>query len=126
MYSNQQVPDTIVYDKDGNILLIIEVHSCLKGKSFHNSVKKTILGTIDLIRYYKGIDPNITKATGYTFPKFTPKYCVVQVVVDFSNFNFRYNLTCIPLADVKTKLLSALNANHERFRPCFTKPVKNM
>lgn len=123
VYTNRQLPDNIIYDKAGNILLIIEVHSCFKDKSFHNSVKKTILGTIDLIRYYKGIDPNINKATGYTFPKFTSKYCVVQVVVDFKDFHFRYNLTCTPLADVKTKLLSALNANKQRFRPCFGKPV---
>lgn len=41
IYSNDQFPDMVVY-VFGNIILIIEVHSCRKRESFINSIKKNI------------------------------------------------------------------------------------
>lgn len=123
IYSNREVPDVVVYDKAGNIILTIEVHSCVKKMSFNNIIKKTVLELIDIIRYYKGICSDITKCTGYTFPKFERKLCVVEVVVEFKNFMFVYELKCISLNDVKKNMLTAINGNQQRFEACFGKTV---
>lgn len=118
VYSSRQVPDVAVYISD-HIIEIIEVHSCQKKKSFINSIKKTILGLIDLLRYYKGICPKITKSTGFTFPKLETKKCVVKVDVEFKNFLFQYHLECIPLEEVRSSVLAVIHANRQRFQKCF-------
>ena len=122
IYSSDQFRDLVVYVFN-KIILIIEVHSC-KKKSFINSIKKTILGTIDVIRYYKGIVPSITKCIGFTYPKCGTAECVVEVTVEFKNLKFSYDLQCIPQLEVKEATLRAINANHQHFKPCFDVPIK--
>lgn len=127
VYTNRQVPDVTIYI-NGHIIIVIEVHSCTKSMSFINSIKKTILGLIDVLRYYKGLHPTssgVTQCVGFTFPKLGGQTCVVQVSVEFKNLQFSYKLKSIPLGEVKDAVLTVVSANHQRFKPFFSEIPKS-
>lgn len=51
IYSNWYKPDVAIYCKN-LLILILEVHSCTKKELFGNTIRKLILGLVDLLRFH--------------------------------------------------------------------------
>ncbi len=112
IYSNWHKPDVAIYlQKFKLLILIVEVHSCSKKYSFGNTIRKIILGLIDVLRYYTNYDPNLTILKGFVFPKLDVNKCVVEVTVKFSNLKFYYDLKQIAMDHVEESLNTVWGEN---------------
>lgn len=97
VYSAWHKPDVAIYVK-GLLILILEVHSCgEKSASFAYTIRKTILGLVDLLRYYSTFNQTVTSCKGLVVPKIGTAKCAVEVTVEFRNFGFYYTLQEIPM-----------------------------
>ena len=104
IWSNKQKPDVALYVKN-KLIVIIEVHSCSSLASFQNTIRKLILGLVDLIRFYSHFS-NITSMEGLVCPKKDVKKWAIKVLVSFSKFVFIINLNLLQkrnLENISTK-----------------------
>lgn len=103
IYSNVHKPDVAIYI-GSKLVLVIEVISCSGKFSFGNTIRKLILGLLDLIRYYSFFDSTVRTLHGFVFPKRESNGCVVLVTLEFRDFTFWYHLKAIPRAHIKEEL----------------------
>lgn len=110
VYSLIQKPDIAVLVGQV-IILIVEVVSCTRKKAFVNTIRKVILGLVDLIRYYSLIDEKVRVMHGLVFPKPCENACVIAVKVKFKDFAFFYELRAIEISEIKDELALAYEQN---------------
>lgn len=121
VYSSRQRPDVTISCYNF-IILLIEVHSCSSKASFQNTIRKAIMGLMDIIRHYRLYgEISVSEWTGFAFPKCKKKECVVQVKVTYDPFlyKFTYKLSKIPIGSVPALVLDTFNQNlsvHKRIR----------
>lgn len=114
VYSAWHKPDVAIYLK-GLLILILEVHSCGKKASFANTIRKTILGLVDLLRYYSTFNQTVTSCKGLVVPKIGTAKCAIEVTVEFQNFGFYYTLQEIPMDKFSETLKSVFQYNLSKF-----------
>ena len=98
-----QRPDVAVYQGE-NLCVTVEVHS----SPFTTTVRKTIVGAIDMIRLYCNADSTFT---AFTFPRCHIKKTVVAVIVTFELLKFIYSLRSVAMENVKDEISCVLNTN---------------
>lgn len=117
-YSSRQRPDvSILYG--GFIILLIEIESCSSSQAFINTMRKTVMGLIDTLRWYRLHGTcSISEWTGFTFPKFKKKECVVQVTVIFNpyTFTFKYQFRKIAKDRVREEVKCTFEKNFSTHR----------
>ncbi len=68
VYTSLQKPD-ITASVLGWPLLFVEIGSCSSKDAFKNTLRKTVLGLVDCICFYKMCDNAVSDWTEFTFPK---------------------------------------------------------
>lgn len=119
IYSSTHKPDVAIYIAQW-IILIIEVISCSRKTAFGNTIRKCILGLVDVIRYYTFFDANVTKFIGFVFPKMRKKNFVTEVTVKYEDFQFVYDTEAVKIDQVYIRLSAAFQHN----RKMLTKVMK--
>ena len=101
-----QRPDVAVY-QGKNLCVTVELHS----SPFTATLRKTIVGAIDVIRLCRNADSSFSTFTAFTFPKCHIKKTVVAVTVTFKSLKFIYSLRSVAMENVKNELQRVLNTN---------------
>ena len=101
-----QRPDVAVY-QGKNLCVTVEVHS----SPFTATLRKTIVGAIDVIRLLRNADTSFSTFTAFTFPKCHVRKTVVAVTVTFKSLKFVYSLRSVAMENVKDELKRVLNTN---------------
>ena len=115
VYSAWQKPDVAI-SYGGLLVIIVEVHSCTKSSSFANTIRKLILGLVDVIRYYSNYDQTVTSYKGLMVPKLSVETCVVEVTVEFRQLMFEYSLQEIRKDDFRQTLECVYKENWEKIK----------
>lgn len=127
VYSSRQRPDVSVLIR-GFVILLLEIESCASKYSFNNTIRKTILGLIDTIRYFRAYGmSSVFQWAGFTFPKLHKKAGVVKVTVNFdiNTFKFMYTLENIAFAKVKEVVSGTYVSNLGNFNRIRLTDFKN-
>ena len=92
-----------------SMIVHVEVHS----SPFASTIKKCILGLVELLRLLKAHGCSAPKLTAFAFPRFGVKTCVVSVSMEYypTEFSFDYQLTCLDPYKVKEEMLNAFSEN---------------
>ena len=110
--TTRERPDVAVY-QDGKLRFTVEVHS----SPFSNTLRKTIIGCIDMIRLFRNADPSFSTFTAFVFPKLHTQKTVVVVTVTFESLVFMYSLRSVAMANVMVEI--------DRILQCPTPPEVN-
>lgn len=85
---------------------LVKVHS---SSTYRKTIRKCIIGVVDLLCLHRSYDDSITECIGYAFPKKGVKQCVVKVLVTRKTLSFAYTLTAIKnIIDIDFKGLKML------------------
>ena len=135
LYSSTHKPDVGVYQQKKWLILPAEVISCTRRNAFENTIRKLILGLIDIIRYYTFFNQELSSFKGLVFPKPIKKNFAVEVEVKFQNFRFLYTMKAIAKAEVKNKVVEVFQHNQQlvetikksvkKFKPYFYITLSN-
>lgn len=115
IHSTNARPDVCVQLRDNALpLLCVEVHS---GKSYQNSVAKTVGVLLDQLRVLRNLDPSIKKVTGFTLPKIGTPTALTKITVAWHNFSFSIDITVAKTPDIARLEVQRWEADNPNLLP---------